>query len=360
MNGIKNPRFNRRHGLTRVDVVICLFVVVLAMSVIAPGLTRRRGPPRRLECLNNMRNVGLSIQNYASIAGGLVPPLTSEMKPLKESGEEGMLVASYPIVLLPALDSTYLLKKIKRNAVPKTDQPDVATMTLADSEKIWLPFFTCPDDANAFRKPGRMSYVINTGFIRSDFYHGDPRGLHRLGQISWNENETLDEDVDVDVSAATGVTWRHHERIQPSLDYIATGDGASSTILLTENLQAGHWYDTDTATIAFGLPVDTRNGQVAFGPGMVFESVERPLNTEFKGGNLLADSTQRWQINVDRNAERGTRPRPSSNHKGGVNAMFCDGSGRYLSDNIDPHVYVRLLTSNGITHGEPVLKERSY
>ena len=67
-----------------------------------------------------------------------------------------------------------------------------------------------------------------------------------------------------------------------------------------------------------------------------------------------------WRINRDLKAATGTRARPSSNHEGGVNVIFCDGSGRFLSDRIDLHVYVKLLTSNGVKYGEGELKQSEY
>jgi prepilin-type processing-associated H-X9-DG protein len=108
------------------------------------------------------------------------------------------------------------------------------------------------------------------------------------------------------------------------------------------------------------LPVNAPNGQVPFGTGTFFESVERPLNAEFKGGTLGTAGLHEWRVNRDLKAAEGTRPRPSSNHKGGVNVIMCDGSGRFLSESIDPQVYVKLLTTNGTAYGEGKLAENSF
>ena len=291
---------------------------------------------------------------------GELPLLSSESKLIKDSVEQGTLEMSWPMTLLPALDATAVLKHIKMNAVPKSDQPSGSNLTLADTEKIWMPVFTCPDDVDSFKKPGGLSFVMNTGFIRRDLFHGDPQGLHHLGLISWDGNATLDEKVDVEVSAATGVIWRHNDAINPSLDYISTGDGTSWTIMVTENLQAGLWFDTDTAKISFGLPVVAPNGQVPFGPGASFESVERPLNADFTGGILTTGVPKDWRVNAELMAKIGTRARPSSNHVGGVNVIMCDGSGRFISEKIDSHVYIKLLTSNGVTYGEKEPKPNSF
>ena len=39
--------------------------------------------------------------------------------------------------------------------------------------------------------------------------------------------------------------------------------------------------------------------------------------------------------------------RPSSNHSGGVNVVFCDGHCQFLREDIDYDVYGRLMTPDG-------------
>lgn len=356
---IRTIESHRRRGISRVDVVVSLCITVLVLTVFGTSIQSARSLSRRIACLGQLQNVGLSIQNFASGSGGRLPLLTEEIKLKLESGD-GTLAMPWTMQLLPALDFAPVLNNIKRNAIDQIDSRTGATLSMADIDKIWLPVFTCPEDSNAFKKPGKLSYVINAGFMPRTLFHGDPTGLHRLGSLSWDGNQTLDEPQDIQVSASTGVTWRPNQVIQPSLDFISTSDGTSTTILLTENLQAGHWYDIDTARIAFGLPIDAKGGQVPFGSGAFFESAKRPLNTEFAGGTLTTATPQDWQINKDPKAAEGTRPRPSSVHGGGVNVIYCSGSGGFLSDRIDPHVYVKLLTSNGVTFGEGHLKPNSY
>jgi prepilin-type processing-associated H-X9-DG protein len=42
----------------------------------------------------------------------------------------------------------------------------------------------------------------------------------------------------------------------------------------------------------------------------------------------------------------GYRMQPSSNHPGGVVAVFCDGHTAFIRDSIPPHVYAQILTPN--------------
>ncbi len=348
----RRNRTNRR-GLTRIDVIVVLGLGLLLFLLFAPAMRSARRPARKLQCLSNMRNVALAMQNYASSQSGKLPYLSS-VKAIKNSAdEEGEFIEGWPVTLLPALDSTTLLKAIRKNAVIKSGQA-----TIGDGERIWLEVFTCPDDSDSFRKPGGLSYVVNAGFISQSLYHGDPYRKHIPGSLAWGGEPGDDKAIAVHTS--TGVFWQQTDAFESSLDYVSTGDGVTTTLMLTENLQAGNWYDTDTASIAFGFPVANSKGQIPLGAGQTFESEQKPLNTEFKAGTLTTAKEQSWRVNADLKGKVGTLPRPSSNHAGGVNVIMCDGSGRFLNQNIDPHVYLRLLTANGHAYGEGDLQQSSY
>ncbi|MDB5344167.1 MAG: hypothetical protein JWP89_2544 [Schlesneria sp.] len=352
MNRCSRNNSNRR-GITRVDVIVVLGLGLLLFLLFAPAVRSARRPARKLQCLNNMRNVALAMQNYASSQSGKLPFLSS-VKAIKNSAEEeGDFIEGWPVTLLPALDSTTLLKAIRKNAVIKSGQA-----TIGDGERVWLDVFTCPEDGDSHRNSGGLSYVVNSGFISRSLYHGDPDRKHIPGSLAWIGEPGDDQAIAVHVS--TGVFWQQNEAFGPSLEYISTGDGSSTTLMVTENLQAGNWYDTDTAKISFGFPVENSNGKVPLGVGQTFESEERPLNTEFKEGTLMTAKGQDWRVNAGLKAQPGTLPRPSSNHAGGVNVIMCDGSGRFLNQNIDPFVYLKLLTANGIPYGEGELQQSSY
>ena len=46
-------------------------------------------------------------------------------------------------------------------------------------------------------------------------------------------------------------------------------------------------------------------------------------------------------------SDDGSCPYPNSNHPGGVNVLFCDGSAKFISDQIDGTVYAKLITPQG-------------
>jgi len=348
-----DPGVGHRAGFTRLDLLVSLGCLLLVGAIIGPGLLSSRQKHHKLHCLNNLRQTTLAILNAASGTEGKLPLLTAPVAVTSSAGQQATMVASWPVQILPALDAAALLKQIKMNAIIESGQARIHP-----DQCLVIDVYACPDDPNAHRIRGRLSYVLNAGFMAQHLYHGDPDRRHIPGTLSWI-GVTGDDDA-VAVQQATGVTWQPSAASQPSLDFIHAGDGGSTTLLLAENLQAGNWYDTDTASLAFGFPVPNTKGQVPLGSGQLFESAGKPLNTQFAGGTLDSASPNDWRINRNPKAKSGALPRPSSIHTGGVNAAMCDGSLKFLNENIDPHVYLKLMTPNGAAYGEGELKQSNY
>ena len=107
-------------------------------------------------------------------------------------------------------------------------------------------------------------------------------------------------------------------------------DGTQHTLLLSENLQAGPWNESIDPLLDLPRTMEDQVGMVWW--------IDRG-NPE----NRPVPPLDGYQIN-DMDAER---PRPSSNHPGGVNVVFCDGHCQFLREDIDYLVYARLMTPDG-------------
>lgn len=304
-----------RRGLSLLELVIVLFIVVVLLSVILPAINAGRGP-RRNECLNNMRNVGLAVQNFASQNGGRLPPL--------DDGKH-----SWPTLLLRVLDQPALDRKI---AAGEPLTPD----------DLKVRVFTCYQDEDSHQQPGGLSYVVNGGY---GFFPVDRKsgavaetGRHSLDQNWDGDGEIGDEDRLI--TQATGVFWRRHDAVEPlTLDDIGTGDGTGNTLLLTENLHAGPWTSRDARALAFVIGRDRLSFDPAAGPLAVTRADLGPFGVN--GATESADAV----------------PAPSSSHKGSINVIWADGRGGSMNENIDPLVYARILTLRGSLYGQQPVDE---
>ena len=359
-----------RGGFTLIELLVVISIIAVLASLIAPAVQSARRAARKMECSNNLRQVGVAIINFASGNNGNLPALSTTMNVTNGNGT-GVMAIGWPIQLLPLIDNAALLKNIKNDAfiasgVARINGPD-ATDTIDDTG--WIQVFTCPEDLDSHRRPGGLSYVVNAGFISSVNF-GVPEtftssaaasGYQQVGSLSWDGDSNLFSTSDIAIHSATGVIWRSTSNFQSSIDYVASGDGTSTTLLLSENLQAGNWYDIDVNSVGFGPRIYAPSNQPTADEFVVVSGVPT-MNTD---GTLFGtpDVTTRpdgWFINRDLSAAPGSRPRPSSNHAGGVNAMMCDGSVKFLNEAIDKNVYAKICTSNGVNYGERSLNQASF
>ena len=163
----------------------------------------------------------------------------------------------------------------------------------------------------------------------------------------------LDGDVatsaDIPVKFASGVFWRPHTS-RMSLDFISAADGMTQTLMLSENLQAGEWFDQDTGSLGFGVDMNgvysSGTATLVLPSGFDLQNTTTPSDSRI-GSNLTAAKGQAW--------------RPSSNHpSGAVNVIFCDGSGKSLIPQMDAGIYARLLTPAGLRYGQAVVDGTSF
>lgn len=362
-------RSQKRRGFTLIELLVVISIIAVLASLIAPAVQSARRAARKLECLNNIRQVGLAFQTVASSNGNL-PSITTNVP--ANNGAGYIYGAGWPLNLLPALDNAALLKNIQRNAVA-TGTGNAFIINSADTVSVKV--FTCPDDTDSNQKPGGLSYVVNAGFI-PDTVWGQPETgtFHNPFIIDWNGDNrysvdgvtplgspaTLDQQ-DLAVETATGVFFRPNTNYTASLDQLSVGDGASTTLLVTENLQAGPWYGSPDYQpgfgvnhLGFGIRIPTASAKPVVG---LFTAGTLNVATGFYDITINPDD---WYINRSLSAAVGAAPRPSSNHAGGVNAVFGDGSGRFLAETIDKGVYAKICTSNGVNYGEQTLNQSSY
>lgn len=365
-----------RSGFTLIELLVVISIIAVLASLVAPAVQSARRAARKVQCLSNMRNVGLAMQNFASANNGNLPSLVSYPTVTNTNGAQGTFVMPWTITLLPYLDNSALLKNIKNDAVYTAGPP--ATMAIyvgaagqtsgsnsTVSDGVAIEVFGCPDGVNAYKKQGGLSYVVNAGHMSSAIWGVTASVNYNYpNTISWSGAAATDSPIGL----ATGVFWPSVDAsgnaLSSSIDYVSTGDGTTTTIMLSENLQAGTWYGTLTPSAPTGYA--GVNG-LGFGISFVVANIANfyqyagAIQTPPQELFIKAASTpDTYFINRNLSATVGAAPRPSSQHAQGVNIVMCDGSGRFLGETVDHTVYMKLMTSNGVAYGEQALDQSSY
>jgi type II secretory pathway pseudopilin PulG len=307
-----------RRGITLIEVLVIIFILAALFALIAPALLSSRGPSRRNQCLHNMKNLGLAVQNLQTTKGGTLP--------LLDDGQYG-----WPVELLPYLDGPGPLVR------------DIQSGSFKAEQAPFLEVFVCPQDDDSVETPGGLSYVGNAGFgnfpVDTKTGLATEQGVHSIAQDWDGDGEVSDEERKL--TQATGVLWRKDDVVPPlTIEDVGAADGAGTTLLFLENLHAGPWTSRDVREIGFVID----RGRLTFASDESLDVLRGDL------GPFAIDGAD-----VD-----GAFPAPSSGHDGTIQAVFVDGSASSLSEEIDPGVYIRLMTSGGSLYGEKGVTERSF
>lgn len=64
---------NRHKGFTLIELLVVIAIIALLMAILVPSLSRARKQARTVYCLNNLRQIGVSMLEYAQQNDDLIP-----------------------------------------------------------------------------------------------------------------------------------------------------------------------------------------------------------------------------------------------------------------------------------------------
>ena len=267
-----------RVGLKLVEVVVLIVVLGFLLALMVPSINDGYPPARRAVCFNNQHQLTLAIQQYESAKREL-PGYVNRLAP---DGGGQPVACSWIVPLFPYLERSDLYRRW-RSGSPTA---------------VYLRLMTCPSDPPASTAAGSapLSYVVNCGLPG-------------------------DEDTQAD-----GLFFNHDVDGKPvttSFVYVSDHDGASTTLMLSENIQAGRWTDKEEANL--GMVWHREPDECSPINACLLDAGDRPQDVRYA--------------------------RPSSYHPGGVMASFCDGHQLFLREDIDYRVYQHLMTPDSAAAG---------
>jgi prepilin-type N-terminal cleavage/methylation domain-containing protein/prepilin-type processing-associated H-X9-DG protein len=326
-------------GFTLVELLVVITIIGMLVSLLLPAIQAAREAGRRTTCLNNMRQAQIGLSSAETLHKGF-PAYAS---PINKTGLNG-LYASWVVAIMPSIEQNALYQNWINPALPIQWDTTVTTTQNRGQYITRLAILLCPSNANPDLNDDALSFVINTGIAvtASDNFSASA--------FTWDED------------SASGVSFVTRK---VNMDYISTNDGSTNTLLLSENLQSGGWatdpsntnspfLSTFAARQSVGMCwflTGIENNTIGSGPTATVLGLGSPAGYEKSaiGINDQGQTVSGPPIGSYDNMNTGQATglayaRPSSYHPGGVNAMFCGGNARFLSEQMDYKVYTQLMT----------------
>jgi prepilin-type N-terminal cleavage/methylation domain-containing protein/prepilin-type processing-associated H-X9-DG protein len=304
----------RRRGFTLIELLVVIAIIGVLIALLLPAVQAAREAARRMQCTNNLKQLGIALHNYHD-ANNCIPPNSSAVAP-----DWSMKARMLPFI---ELGNMYNALNVSFNATSAQNQ----TIHAAH-----VSTFLCPSDPNTPDPvTSSTNYPNNVGLVR-------------------NASGALDGPAYKLAQPSDG----------PVVSFAAVTDGLSSTVIFSEFIKGKHRdlvspgldqvYNAGIAE-TLGTPSLTYQQACLKATTIVYnqKGIDWLLDDCAKGGcysHIMVPNTKGCWYGTGANTDH-TIVGASSFHPGGVNAGMMDGSVKFIKGSVSSQTWWALATKAG-------------
>lgn len=337
---------SRRMGFTLVELLVVIAIIGVMVGLLLPAVQAAREAARRMQCSNNMKQIGLGIHNYESTYKFLPPGSAfyggANLTGLGPGGRfaGAQFNRSHLLVrILPYIEATALYEQFENDIFPTDDARSLPSPGNPNGELlrgVRVSTYLCPSDISSEGFPATVNGIAST--VRPSSYQfsmGPTNALSNNAACGCPLLATFQiySQPGTNVNLPSGPFTRRGGAMPTGIGgnpgYIGrfrdVTDGLSSTIFIGEVVGdwSGHARTGWSHSNAWGhftqIPInwDTRFPDVAAATA---------------AGRTGCETRCNW------NTEVGFK----SLHPGGCHMLMGDGAVRFFTESIDMFAYNRL------------------
>lgn len=371
------PKISSRQGFTLVELLVVIAIIGVLVALLLPAIQAAREAARRTQCLNNVRQMGLAVQNHVSAqkvfptAGNVPNPNIADYQsgtttnPGRANGANkqglGAFYQILPYLEQNALKSITSQAALQSAVVPMYNCPSRRSTTqVGGGTAPVLTDYGTAQPAGQFACNGGsfnplslwpMTTGLQAGQARATYWCTDPGTWNDVTSGVYYDGVIVRTPYRVS-GCSPGVTCRSASASLPALGEIVPGyptavkpqqisDGLSNTFIISEKLVRSDNYTQ-------GGVSDDRGWSDGYDPDTVRLAALPPLSDD--DTSICQNSTASIQnlcVGVG-----STSPVIffGSAHSGGVSTVFADASAHFISFDVDHLIFNALATrANGET-----------
>jgi prepilin-type N-terminal cleavage/methylation domain-containing protein len=333
-----------RRAFTLIELLVVIAIIAILIALLVPAVQKVREAAARIQCENNLKQLGLSMHNYEGVNKRLPPAFNGDV-PAAWAGTPSYFFSWSALAFLnPFLEQTAIYNQM--DLTQPLYVPPAFNISVQNQNAVQqvIPLFLCPSDkmqacSSGYGVPtlGPTNYAVCVGTGATN--GGAPYGA------TWGSDGMFQAHIGMrmtDVTDGLSTTAMMSES--------TLGDGAESAMTAPDDPQTYYAY------VAFGTPLTPANCQSATQFNVSNRRGFLWATGEMRCGSynhfLLPNSTIPDCVTNDTNpgpaqftavAFRAARSR----HGAGINLLLGDGSVRFVTDDIQATVWTSVATRAG-------------